>query len=238
MEANSASSVRRSIRTGSRLLAAVLVIGLVLSSCSYLPKPGGNADVAALVATSVAATVAAMPTQAPLPTYTPYPSPTPAPTAAPTDTPAATAVPAATPVPPPTPAPTAMPGVWCTRQGSVNICVGNFEYLEQVSFHTAAPGQKFLGVTVAVSNAGADNAYVSPVAFTLVDTADVAHSLESVTFSYKQPLESGTLLPGTQVGGSLIFALPADSAPRRIAYAFPTGTLLIDLQRNPDRPNW
>lgn len=110
-----------------KLLTALLSISIFLTGCSMGATPEPTVDINAMMSTSVAATLTALPTNTPPPTDTPAPTATPAPTETPEPIISNTPAPTETSIPTQTLTPEAFVGCFAPA-GTANIRQGVFRF--------------------------------------------------------------------------------------------------------------
>ncbi len=154
-----------------------------------------------------------------MPPSTPTPTPTVQATVAPTATVKATA----TPAPTATPRPTATPAPTPSGQGTASNGDYSFAakyqgvYTESNQFMQPKAGNKYVQVSVEVTNKDVKNALIGNMfQFKLFDNQNIGHSAATVSADQIESLQNSN--PGEKVAGIVVFEIPAGNTPTKIVF--------------------
>ena len=148
---------------------------------------------------------------------------TPTPTVQATVAPTATVKATATPVPTATPRPTATPVPTPSGQGTASNGDYSFTakyqgvYTESNQFMQPKAGNKYVQVSVEVTNKDVKNALIGNMfQFKLFDNQNIGHSAATVSADQIESLQNSN--PGEKVAGIVVFEMPAGNTPTKIVF--------------------
>ena len=148
---------------------------------------------------------------------------TPTPTVQATVAPTATVKATATPIPTATPKPTATPAPTPSGQGTASNGDYSFTakyqgvYTESNQFMQPKAGNKYVQVSVEVTNKDVKNALIGNMfQFKLFDNQNIGHSAATVSADQIESLQNSN--PGEKVAGIVVFEIPAGNTPTKIVF--------------------
>lgn len=102
------------------------------------------------------------------------------------------------------------------KQDGVTIRAGRPSWSQtNGAYSNAGHGYKFVFIDVTIENKSAEDLYVNPVRFELVDDDDAVHSS---TVANQNWLQSVTLRSGQKTSGNLAFKIPYNADPEELIF--------------------
>lgn len=128
-------------------------------------------------------------------------------------------------------------GTWCSANAQRGVCVGDFRYVNSISYTSAPANGRFIAFGIGVKNLAGYDISVNPFHVTLVmeEGSTYAHASESYSY-WAQPLDAVTLASGDTTQGGIVFLVRNDVGPSRVIYrgsGLFEAAITVDLREAP-----
>lgn len=128
-------------------------------------------------------------------------------------------------------------GTWCDVGTAKGVCVGDFRYVNCISYTCAPSNGRFIAFVVYVKNLDSSTIHVNPFDVTLVMENGLTYAHASQTYSYwAVPMQGVDIAPNNSAQGGIVFLVPNDVGPREIIYSggWFEPDIVIDLKAPPE----